>query len=45
MGTNGTDATLVIDFNNNVSALTADVTESIEVTARLYDQNHNEVDF
>jgi hypothetical protein len=45
MGTNGTDATLTIDFNNNVSALTADVAEAVKITARLYDNNHNEVDF
>jgi ligand-binding SRPBCC domain-containing protein len=38
-------STLTIDFNNNVSALTADVAEAVKITARLYDNNHNEVDF
>lgn len=45
MGTNGTDATLVIDFNNNITALTANEEETVKVSARLYDNNHNEVDF
>ncbi len=54
MGTNGTDATVVIDFNNNKTALTATldtdkdgklIGESLKVTARLYDQTHNEWDF
>ena len=46
MGTNGTDATLVIDFNNNKTALTADwENEAFKVTAHLYDFNHKEVDF
>jgi hypothetical protein len=45
MGTNGTDATLVIDFNNNVSSLIADKEETVKLTARLYDRNHDEVDF
>jgi hypothetical protein len=45
MGTNGTDASLVIDFNNNITALTANAKESVKVSARLYDNNHKEVDF
>lgn len=46
MGTNGTDATVVIDFDNNKTALTADLdNETLKVTAHLYDSNHNEVDF
>lgn len=46
MGTNGTDATVVIDFNNNRTALTADAAEeSLKITARLYDSTHNEWDF
>lgn len=46
MGTNGTDATLVIDFNNNKTALTAsEEKEAFKVTAHLYDFNHEEVDF
>ena len=44
MGTNGTDVTLVVDFDNNVSALTADTNETVSLTARLFDQAHNEVD-
>lgn len=45
MGTNGTDATLTIDFNNNKTALTAGEKESLKITARLYDSSHNEYDF
>ena len=45
MGTNGADATVVIDFDNNISALTANIEESVKLTARLYDRNHDEVDF
>jgi hypothetical protein len=37
MGTNGTDVTLVVDFDNNVSALTADTNETVSLTARLFD--------
>lgn len=47
MGTNGTDATIVIDFEENKSALTAGLVdaEALKVVAHLYDFNHNEVDF
>lgn len=45
MGTNGTDATVVIDFNDNKVALTAGIEESFKITARLYDYNHKEIDF
>jgi hypothetical protein len=46
MGTNGTDATVVIDFNNNKTALTADKeNEALKVTAHLYDSTHTEIDF
>ena len=47
MGTNGTDATIVIDFEDNKSALTAGLAnaETLKVIAHLYDFNHNEVDF
>lgn len=46
MGTNGTDATVVIDFNNNKTALTADwESEALKVTAHLYDSTHTEIDF
>ena len=47
MGTNGTDATVVIDFEDNKSALTAGLAnaETLKVIAHLYDFNHNEVDF
>lgn len=45
MGTNGTDATVVIDFNDNKVALTANDTEEVlKITARLYDYNHQEID-
>lgn len=46
MGTNGTDATIVIDFDNNKTALTADLAnETLRVTAHLYDSSHREIDF
>lgn len=46
MGTNGTDATVVIDFDNNKTALIAnEKNETLKVTAHLYDSSHNEVDF
>lgn len=46
MGTNGTDATVVIDFDNNKTALTANLdSETLKVTAHLYDSSHKEIDF
>ena len=47
MGTNGTDATIVIDFDDNKTALTAGLEDSdtIKVITHLYDLNHKEVDF
>lgn len=55
MGTNGTDATVVIDFDDNKVALTADTPvdeetgndlgEALSLTAHLYDFTHKEVDF
>lgn len=46
MGTNGTDATLVINFDNNQVALTSgQKVEGFKITAHLYDYNHKEVDF
>ena len=55
MGTNGTDATVVIDFDDNKVALTADTPineetgndlgEALSLTAHLYDSTHKEVDF
>ena len=54
MGTNGTDATLVIDFDDNKTALTAilakdaqgkKIPDTLSITAHLYDFNHKEVDF
>lgn len=46
MGTNGTDATLVINFDNNQVALTSgQKVEGFKITAHLYDYNHREVDF
>ena len=45
-GTTGTDATLVIDFDNNKTALTADlVSDELKLTAHLYDSTYNEIDF
>lgn len=44
MGTNGTDATVVIDFDNNKTALTANVAdETLRVSAHLYDSSHTDV--
>lgn len=54
MGTNGTDASLVIDFDDNKTALTAilakdnqgkPMADTLRITAHLYDFNHKEVDF
>lgn len=55
MGTNGTDATVVIDFDDNKVALTAntpvdketgkDLGEALSLTAHLYDSTHKEIDF
>ena len=55
MGTNGTDATVVIDFDDNKVALTADTPideetgndlgEALSLTAHLYDSTHKEIDF
>ena len=42
MGTNGTDATLVIDFDYPVLGVAAD--QDIIATLRLYDSQHNEID-
>lgn len=45
MGTNGTDVTLVIDFDNNRTALTANkASESLPVSLHLYDSAHKEID-
>lgn len=45
MGTNGTDATLVIDFDNNKTALTANKAgESLPISVHLYDSTHTEYD-
>lgn len=42
-GTTGTDATLVLDFDNGITAMTIVDTDAITVTARLYDYENNEV--
>ena len=42
-GTTGTDATLVLDFDNGITAMTIGDTDAITVTARLYDYENNEV--
>ena len=44
MGTNGTDATVVIDFDDNKVALTADRDEALSLRAHLYDSTHKEID-
>ena len=44
MGTNGTDATVVIDFDDNKVALTANKSEALSITAHLYDSTHKEID-
>ena len=44
MGTNGTDATVVIDFDDNKVALTANKSEALSITAHLYDSAHKEID-
>ena len=41
-GTTGTDCTLIIDIDNNESALTIGSTDSIVLTARLYDTDNKE---
>lgn len=41
-GTTGTDCTLIIDIDNNESALTVGSTDSIVLTARLYDTDNKE---
>ena len=44
MGTNGTDATIVIDFDNNKTALTANVeNETLKVVANLYGADHKRI--
>lgn len=43
-GTSGTDCTFVLDFDKGVTALTANSSEAVTVTARLYDYENNEVD-
>lgn len=46
MGTTGTDATVVIDFENNKTALTADSSsETLNAAVHLYDSSYNELDF
>ena len=42
-GTNGIDATFVLDFDNGINALTKDSSEAVIVVARLYNYNNIEV--
>ena len=42
-GTNGTDATFVLDFDNGINALTKGNTEAVIAVARLYNYNNIEV--
>lgn len=43
-GTTGTDTTLVLDFKNtSVSAIRADITNTTEIVANLYDANNQNV--
>lgn len=45
-GTTGAEATLILDFDNNKTALTANLEEeSIKITAHLYDSAYQEIDF
>ena len=45
-GTSGAEATLVLNFDNNKTALTAcKSNESLRVTAHLYDSTYKEIDF
>lgn len=41
-GTSGTDCTLIIDIDNNETALTVGSTDSLVLTARLYDADNKE---
>jgi hypothetical protein len=43
-GTTGTDCTLILDIDNNESAITVGKKDSIVVSARLYDADNNEQD-
>lgn len=43
-GTSGTDCTLVLDFEDGVTALTINGTQAVIVRARLYDYNNKLVD-
>ena len=43
-GTTGASSTLVIDFDNNIPAITLGESEAITLTARIYDCENNEVD-
>lgn len=42
-GTSGTDVTLVLDFDNGVSAFTTGSNDAVIVTARLYDYENKEI--
>lgn len=41
-GTSGTDCTFIIDFDNGVSAISANNSSAVTVTARLYDYENND---
>lgn len=43
-GTSGTDVTLVLDFDNGVSARTVGSDDAVIATARLYDYENKEID-
>ena len=43
-GTTGTDTTLIIDFDDNTTAVTIGDNQAVTLTARLYDYENNEVD-
>jgi hypothetical protein len=43
-GTSGTDCTLVLDFDDNATALTSGSASKVSVTARLYDYENEEID-
>lgn len=42
-GSQGTDSTLILDFDNGVTAVTNEKDKAVTVTARLYDSENNEI--
>ena len=44
IGAKGKEATVVIEFDDNKVALTANKSEALSITAHLYDSTHKEID-